>query len=197
MFAWLEGPGKAFQQPLKGSTNYLSAYDRQGNLRRAKRAGRDSPNDAEARAQEKKDGLDEEEQESRAEARAADKAELEERGGIPREGMSDMHPYPLNQAFRSEAVLPEEMRESIWFQVVRKGLDVETVSGAYGVDMRRVAAVARMKSIEKQWVEEVSSLLYLSLTSTRPAAFDDEYIQNSISLEDQTHGYKILACEPL
>lgn len=157
MFAWLDGPGKAFQSPLKGSTNYLSAYDRQGNLRRAKRAGRDSPNDAEARAQDKKNGLDEEEMESRAEARAADQAELEERGGIPKEGLSDMHPYPLNQAFRSQPVLPEEMRESIWYQIARKGADVEIVSAAYGVDMRRVAAVVRMKTIEKQWVAEVSS----------------------------------------
>ncbi|KAL1957738.1 hypothetical protein VTO42DRAFT_5581 [Malbranchea cinnamomea] len=35
MFEWLNGPGAVFKNPLPGSTNYLSAYDRQGKLLRA------------------------------------------------------------------------------------------------------------------------------------------------------------------
>lgn len=32
MFGWLNGPGAAFRDPLPGSTNYLSAYDKKGQL---------------------------------------------------------------------------------------------------------------------------------------------------------------------
>lgn len=34
MFAWLQGPGESFRYPLPNSTNYLSAYNRQGKLLR-------------------------------------------------------------------------------------------------------------------------------------------------------------------
>lgn len=34
MFAWLDGPGESFRHPLPHSTNYLSAYDRNGKLLR-------------------------------------------------------------------------------------------------------------------------------------------------------------------
>lgn len=34
MFTWLNGPGAAFRDPLPGSTNYLSAYDKKGQLNR-------------------------------------------------------------------------------------------------------------------------------------------------------------------
>lgn len=40
MFAWLQGPGESFRHPLPNSTNYLSAYDRQGKLLRE---GEDTP----------------------------------------------------------------------------------------------------------------------------------------------------------
>ena len=44
MFAWLKGPGKVFRQPLPGGTNYLSAYDKEGNLLRASRADQQNRN---------------------------------------------------------------------------------------------------------------------------------------------------------
>ncbi|KAL9112719.1 MAG: hypothetical protein Q9227_003022 [Pyrenula ochraceoflavens] len=34
MFGWLNGPGQSFRNPLPNSTNYLSAYDRRGQLMR-------------------------------------------------------------------------------------------------------------------------------------------------------------------
>jgi hypothetical protein len=39
-------------------------------------------------------------------------------------------------------------------------MDLQGVSAAYGVDMRRVAAVVRLKTVEKQWIEEVSLLIH-------------------------------------
>lgn len=32
MFAWLNGPGENFRHPLPNATNYLTSYDRRGNL---------------------------------------------------------------------------------------------------------------------------------------------------------------------
>lgn len=45
MFAWLEGPGESFRHPLPGSTNYLSAYDINGRLRREGENTPETPDD--------------------------------------------------------------------------------------------------------------------------------------------------------
>lgn len=172
MWEWLNGPGKVFKEPMKGSTNYLSAYDRQGNLIRG-RPQRDgsrfeqeavpeatSVADETAIVQEEIDsGVSEADRESNAAKRETArmrKAESDARGGLPRERPSDMRPYPLNQDFRSESVLSEDLREELHRQVVERGVDISTVSAAFGVDTRRVAAVVRLKTVEKQWVEQVS-----------------------------------------
>ncbi|KAK4502353.1 hypothetical protein PRZ48_005778 [Zasmidium cellare] len=166
MQAWLNGPGKVFREPLPGSTNYMAAYDKQGKLLRTKRnQGEEGPEEdavplekePEIRKQEEEDGLDEQEMQKRYEQREfirQRKAERDARGGLPRERPFDMRPYPLNQNFRSQPVLSEDLREVIYQQVAVNGVDVSTVSAAFSVDTRRVAAVVRLKTIEKQWIEE-------------------------------------------
>jgi hypothetical protein len=140
MWAWLNGPGKVFKEPLAGSTNYLSAYDKYGQLARVKaqrqraRASRDDGQNGGAFAQ----------------------APADANGPLPPERASDRRPYPLNEEFRSEPVLSEDLREELHRQVAERGIDVSTVSAAYGVDVRRVAAVVRLKTVEKQWAQEVS-----------------------------------------
>ncbi|KAI4737571.1 hypothetical protein E4T50_11937 [Aureobasidium sp. EXF-12298] len=151
MFSWLNGPGRVFREPLPGSTNYLSAYDRSGNLTRL-RAG------AEQEEEDKVDvsKLNAEEKakyEQKKEAKAAD-----DRSKLPRERGSDLRPYPLNTDFRSQSVLSEELREEIYKKIVDEKVDLSIVSALYGVDMRRVAAVARLKTIEKNWVSEGKKL---------------------------------------
>ncbi|USW52046.1 Putative ribosomal protein S35 [Septoria linicola] len=174
MWEWLNGPGKVFREPLPGSTNYMSAYDKYGNLVRARR-GRDNQRggppaaqeaeidvapaekEEEIQREERSRGLDEEEitaNEQKRNAHREAKAEIEARAGAPKERLSDMRPFPLNQSFRSQSVLSEDLREEIYRQVVGAGVDVSTVSAAFGVDLRRVAAVVRLKSIEKQWEAE-------------------------------------------
>lgn len=190
MFFWLNGPGRVFRDPLPGSTNYLGAYDRTGNLLRGRsqqgNEGEDGEGEEGAEDQEKIDeeeaDLTEEEREQRAEQREAEKAEQAERrskGGLPKERQSDLRPYPLNRDFRSQPVLSEELREELYKQVVTRKLDLASVSAAFEVDMRRVAAVIRLKTIEKQWVQEVSRMHHRI-----PTTFYDDTIQNSISLED-------------
>lgn len=85
-------------------------------------------------------------------------------------------PFPGNTTFTSEPVLSEEAREMIWVSVMRKGMPLKAVSAQFHVDMRRVAAVVRMKEIEKKWVEEVSffSSLFFFLVSCTPVGFCDE-----------------------
>ena len=193
MQEWLNGPGKVFREPLQNSTNYMSAYDRQGNLLREKRARGQRDDEQEAvskledvipeeeeaalQAKQRADNMEEyeiqEQFEKRAMARAKNAA-LQSRGGIPPERLGDMRPYPLNHAFRSERVLSEELREAIYNQVVARGTDISTVSAMFSNDVRRVAAVVRLKTIEKQWVSEVC----LTIPFFSPLLpFDDDHIQ--------------------
>ena len=181
MFKWLNGPGKVFKEPLQNSTNYLSAYDRQGNLLRVRRREEQKQlenaainlEEDEEQLQEKEiqQGLSEAEVMENAQAREkarASKQDLEDRGGVPKERPSDLRPYPLNQNFQSQSVLSEDLRERIYQLVVEEEIDIKSVSAVFGVDIRRVAAVARLKTLEKQWVQEVS---YLFSFSTQPRSF--------------------------
>ncbi|KAK3676936.1 hypothetical protein LTR78_003141 [Recurvomyces mirabilis] len=174
MWTWLKGPGKAFRKPLPGSTNYLGAYDKQGQLARMKnnRDGdqadrrRNEPEaledeDVAAKRDMEDENLSEEDRELRAEqrkiARATREAEvddMDEREGRPRERLTDLRPYPLNHGFRSQPVLSEDLREMLYIQTVEQGHDLSSVAATFGVDLRRVAAVVRLKTIEKQWQAE-------------------------------------------
>jgi hypothetical protein len=60
-------------------------------------------------------------------------------------------PFPMNPLFRSQPVLSEAIREEIWNQVVNLNESLKAVSAVFNVDVRRVAAVVRMKQIEKMW----------------------------------------------
>ncbi|KAK0725764.1 eukaryotic mitochondrial regulator protein-domain-containing protein [Lasiosphaeris hirsuta] len=62
-----------------------------------------------------------------------------------------LKPFPANDKFVSQPVLSEEARERIWKSVMVTGLPLKAVSAQYGVDMRRVAAVIRLKAIENEW----------------------------------------------
>ncbi|KAL7789087.1 eukaryotic mitochondrial regulator domain-containing protein [Trichoderma ceciliae] len=77
------------------------------------------------------------------------------RGGGPRYlGPLQDQPFPLNPLFRSQPVLDERTRELIWDRVMGRGESLKAVSAEMGVDVRRVAAVVRLKEVEKQWNRE-------------------------------------------
>ncbi|KAI4716893.1 hypothetical protein E4T48_06931 [Aureobasidium sp. EXF-10727] len=153
MFSWLNGPGRVFREPLPGSTNYLGAYDRSGNLMRL-RAGAEQENDQENKVDVSK--LNDEEK-AQYEKEKEEKA-AEDRNKLPRERAADLRPYPLNNDFRSQSVLSEELREEIYKKIVDEKFDLSTVSALFGVDMRRVAAVVRLKTIERNWASEGKKL---------------------------------------
>lgn len=43
MYAWLNGHGRVFKEPMEGSANYLGAYDNKGNLNRSQFAAPGGP----------------------------------------------------------------------------------------------------------------------------------------------------------
>ena len=128
MFRWLNGPGSAFRHPLPGSTNYLNAYGRDGRLIRAKDQSPRTLN------QDKKTKDD---------------------PPLPKESVEDLMPFPMNREFRSQPVLSEELKDAIYGKVMEEGQSVRNVSAALGVEMNRVAAVVRLKAVEKEWEKEV------------------------------------------
>lgn len=157
MFQWLNGPGMAFKEPLQGSTNYLNAYDINGGLLRA--GGRKPYKDTGER--------------------------LEEPLDLPRESPDDMMPFPMNKYFKSQAVLSEELKDEIYKRVMQERQDIRDVSADLKVEMRRVAAVVRLKAVEDQMVKDVRPPS--SPCHTLDALHDE--ITFSISLEDSHHGY--------
>lgn len=78
------------------------------------------------------------------------------KGGPRYLGPLQDQPFPLNPLFRSQPVLDEHTRELIWDKVMGRGESLKAVSAEMGVDVRRVAAVVRLKEVEKQWQREVS-----------------------------------------
>jgi len=174
--AWKEGPGRVFRRPLPGSTNYLNAYNKQGELirqtlqnrqdekeqRRKKSQPRNEAKkeeDIEAEAEEVlSDGeiARREETVQRLEAAATPSYGREaEKKKLPPEQQTDLRPFPLNPNFTSERVLSEELREIIYVRVKEQERPIREVSAEFKVSMERVAAVVRMKQMERDWLAKV------------------------------------------
>lgn len=147
MYAWLNGPGAVFRKPRKNSTNYLGAYDKSGNLIRGRQQRRSTPGRG---ARDGEDGEQEDKAGSQEDAVGATA------GGDAPETLEDLKPFPLNPFFRSEPVLSVELRNEIYTRVVKERQTVREVSIALHVEMSRVGAVVRLKTIEQDWIREVS-----------------------------------------
>ena len=183
MFRWLNGPGAAFRDPLPGSTNYLNAYDPQGNLIRARaaRATNQSTGEEDPRSTGEEGDLD-----GPDAALGKDRLEQNLAGAkpIPKEMADDLMPFPLNRQFRSQPILSEELRDEIYRRIHEEKKSVRTVSAELGVEMQRVGAVFRLKTIENQWVEEVRRNFFrrvMLATVCNPRVYHDEAQQYSIS----------------
>lgn len=67
-------------------------------------------------------------------------------------------PFPSNKYFKSQPVLSEASRELIHRRVSMDDEPIKVVSADLGVDHRRVAAVVRMKEVEKDWERMVCAI---------------------------------------
>jgi hypothetical protein len=104
---------------------------------------------------------------------------------------SPLRPFPSNPAFISQPVLSEEAREMIWNKVMVKWEGVKAVSAELGVDQRRVAAVVRMKEVEKEWEAKVRSYMHCCICSvTLVSLMIPKKIRLVLKTAHKTHGYK-------
>ncbi|OAL43726.1 hypothetical protein IQ07DRAFT_523347 [Pyrenochaeta sp. DS3sAY3a] len=174
-YEWLNGPGKNLKEPLPGTTNYLGAYDRYGNLIRAGPGWRRPTGNPEAKekssdavtkdasaeqtatpqGQENLDELEAAIRSGEAEEKDALSANTEQDDTkLPAETAEDLRPFPLNKYFRSQAVLCEDLREAIYQRVRKDGATVALASVEFGVSNERVGAVVRLKQMEKEWIAQ-------------------------------------------
>ncbi|KAI5840281.1 eukaryotic mitochondrial regulator protein-domain-containing protein [Morchella snyderi] len=80
-------------------------------------------------------------------------------------------PYPMNPAFKSTPVLSNEMREQIYRRVEIEGASVRKASAEFAVSLERIAAVVRLKAVERKWQNEgkhISSYLTKALEQMLP-----------------------------
>jgi hypothetical protein len=178
-WVWLRGPGENFRYPLPGSTNYLSAYDKRGNLLRN-------------RGQEKNRKDESAVEKSLDEALTADEEALEAAATqtekdykLPKETLDDLRPFPLNRNFTSQSILSEDLRNEIWDRVQQQGKSVRQVSIEMGVDMRRVAAVVRLVEVERRMKAEVSTRPYHSVFPHPISMMNN---QNRLVFQTSKHG---------
>ncbi|KAK4222554.1 eukaryotic mitochondrial regulator protein-domain-containing protein [Podospora fimiseda] len=61
-----------------------------------------------------------------------------------------LRPFPSNSDYISEPVLTDAARETIWEYAIDKNMPLKALSAQFSVDIRRIAAVLRMKAIEKK-----------------------------------------------
>jgi len=130
MWQWLATEGANFREPLPNSTNYLSAWNANGQLKRLLRReenGGKPKDDAQGTPDANGDRL------------------------LPPETFTDLRPFPLNPTFQSQRVPSEELREVIWQRVMKDGKSVKDVSAELQVEMNRIGAVVRLMEIEKEW----------------------------------------------
>ena len=192
LYAWLNGPGQVFHDPLPNSTNYLSAYDKAGRLVRARDAEQRNNSDGD----EDKPEADKEEEDPDSpeaateesdvarllkEARRQEQDSRDGENGLPPESLEDLRPFPQNAQFMSQPVLSVELRNEIFHRVKDLGLDVRTVSAQLGVAIERAGAVVRLKAVEEDWIKKVCDLC---LSSPRSSVILRDEINISISLED-------------
>lgn len=100
-------------------------------------------------------------------------------------------PFPSNPTFTSYPVLSEDAREMIYRRVVEKEEAVMFVSADLGVDHRRVAAVVRMKAVEKEWERQVCEVpLFCTDCSSSPISMMST-TKIRLVLKTAQYGYKI------
>ncbi|KAL9090587.1 MAG: hypothetical protein Q9159_001931 [Coniocarpon cinnabarinum] len=148
MLAWFKGPGQAFRLPLRGSTNYVNAYDKEGNIVRA--------SDEEAQGEESGEGQSRRGRgaRNRSQRRESQKDQKNQRENLPPERLEDLQPFPLNPYFRSPSVLSERLKQEIYKSVVEHGHTIRRVSQERGIAMERVAAVVRLERMKQDWLKE-------------------------------------------
>jgi hypothetical protein len=153
-FIWLNTLGQNFKAPREGSTNYLNAYTADGSLKREvehRERLEKAEEEKKSRGGRERRGAPDEPVDSERSTRNKAKDDK-----LPPESNRDLQPFPLNNAFRSQSVLSDKLKQQIWAKIMEEGKSVRDVSVELAVDMRRVGAVVRLLEIENEWKRIVS-----------------------------------------
>lgn len=111
--------------------------------------------------------------EDQASDEAKEAAKSEKANGenaLPKETVQDLQPFKLNTNYYSESVLSEDLKNEILRRIVEDKQTVRQVSQELSVEMSRIGAVVRLKTVEQDWVKEVSCLLFHLLPSKHPTS---------------------------
>lgn len=87
-------------------------------------------------------------------------------------------PFPQNPLFKSQPILDDQARELIWTKILQKGETIKAVSAELGVDINRVAAVVRLKEVEKDFISKVRKTptpipISINTLLCHPCLYDD------------------------
>lgn len=183
--------GNNFYDPIGYTTNYLGAYMPNGLMRRVVDQSRKLERDK----TKLKERLEEEKDDKSRAKLMADLARVEKRieaskGQVPPAKDEDNKPFPSNPLFSSQAILTDIMKDMI-FKEMEEGINMRDISRRYQIDLRRVAAVYRLKLVEMEWKRDVSPTLFYII----PRLYDD-IIKNRLVFKTTTWLQNI-ACEPL
>jgi hypothetical protein len=110
------------------------------------------------------------------------RSEKQDDSKLPPETAEDLRPFPLNQYFRSQPVLSEDLREAIYRRVKKDGATVSLASVEFGVSNERVGAVVRLKQMEKEWIAQVCFHPCINPPTTR----HDELLKNRLVFKTST-----------
>ncbi|KAM3427455.1 hypothetical protein NHJ13734_008976 [Beauveria thailandica] len=67
-------------------------------------------------------------------------------------------PFPNNPLFRSEKVVGDSTRRLIYQRAMKDGQALKAIAAEMGLDVRRVAAIVRLKEVQKQWTDSGKKL---------------------------------------
>ncbi|KAI9726963.1 MAG: hypothetical protein M1828_000311 [Chrysothrix sp. TS-e1954] len=182
-YNWVQKVGKNFATPQQGGTNYVTCYDREGKLIRDVEAKAREQEVKEIAAEnadpERKKRVDEDDESvydedsdvgedelgAKASAKRARSGKKEGEEKKVNKRKEDLQPFPHNREFRSEPILSTAMRDEIYSRIMEKGKTIRQVSQEMQVEMKRVGAVVRMKTMEQDWIKEGKPLAMRYQTS--------------------------------
>lgn len=93
-------------------------------------------------------------------------------------------PFPNNPLFRSEKVVNDPTRRLIYQRATQEGQALKAIAAEMGLDVRRVAAIVRLKEAQKQWTNSVSFYNFCLCFLHQHLHDEITFYKFSISLED-------------
>lgn len=66
-----------------------------------------------------------------------------------------LHPFHNNLHCKTASIISDDLKQTIYSEVVEKSMHTQEVAHKYGIKLARVEAIVRLQKIERSWREEV------------------------------------------